>query len=95
MLCTDHFLCHFRELVRAGVNNVDSLCFYIMRQIAGGDVSNRNLWLAESILDIYQENIAWLDKHPVLIAAVIYTYLRLLEDHSAPSLANFMQKEVS
>ena len=65
-----------------------------MRQIAGGDVSNRNLWLAESMLDTYSENRSWLEKYPILIASVIYTYLRILEDHTAPTLSSLKQKEV-
>lgn len=88
------FWCGFRELVRAGVNSVDILCWNLMRQIAGGDVSNRNLWLAESMLDIYSENRSWLEKYPVLIASVIYTYLRILEDHTSATLSSLKQKEV-
>ena len=83
-----------RELVRAGVNSVDLLCWNLMRQIAGGDVSNRNLWLAEMMLDIYSENRSWLEKYPILIASVIYTYLRILEDHTAPTLSSLKLKEV-
>ncbi|CAG7819602.1 unnamed protein product, partial [Allacma fusca] len=84
-----------RELVRAGINSVDLLCWNLMRQIAGGDVSNRNLWLAESMLDIYSENRSWLEKYPILIASVIYTYLRILEDHTSPNLGSLKQKEVN
>jgi len=66
-----------------------------MRQIAGGDTSGRNLWLVEGMLDIYMEHrFTWLDKYPLLIAGVIYTYLRVLEDHTSPTLASLRQKEV-
>ncbi len=84
-----------REMVKGGVNGADMLCWNLMRQIAGGDISGRNLWLVEGMLDIYLEHrTSWLDKHPVLIAAVIYTYLRILEDHTSPTLASLRQKEV-
>lgn len=83
-----------RELVRAGANNMDVMCWNLMRQIAGGDISNRNLWLAENMLELYVENRTWLDKLPILIASVIFTFLRILEDHFVPQLASLRQKEV-
>lgn len=84
----------YRELVRASATNMDILCWNLMRQIAGGDISNRNLWLAENMLELYVENRPWLDKLPVLTASVIFTFLRILEDHSVPHLASLRQKEV-
>lgn len=65
-----------------------------MRQVAGGDVSNRNLWLAENVLELCVEHRSWLDKMPVLVASAIFTFLRILEDHFAPNLASLRQKEV-
>jgi integrator complex subunit 3 len=35
-----------------------------------------------------------LDKFPVLIASVVYAYLRLIEDHAVPSLTQLRHKEV-
>ena len=71
------------------------LCWNLMRQIAGGDTSARNLWLIDYMLDIYIEyRYTWLSKYPVLIAAVIYTYLRVLEDHMGAQLVGLRQKEV-
>jgi len=84
-----------REMVKGGALGADMLCWNLMRQIAGGDMSQRNLWLIEYMLDIYMEyRLNWLNKYPFLIAAVIYTYLRVLEDHMGPSLAQLRQKEV-
>lgn len=37
----------------------------------------------------------WLDKFPVIVASVTYTYLRILEDHHGPQFANLRQKEVN
>lgn len=84
----------FREFVRAGITGADALCWNLVRQVAGGDVSNRNLWLAENLLEMFVENRVWLDKHPVLVGSVIFTYLRIIEDHFPPNLANLRQKEV-
>lgn len=41
-----------KELMRANVNGTDNLIWNLMRQIAGGDVSPKNLWLAESLLEL-------------------------------------------
>ena len=82
-------------MVKVSANGAEALCWNIMRQIAGGDISGRNLWLSETMLDIYSDNSGWLDKYPVLIAAVIYTYLRLIEDHTPAHLSSLRQKEVT
>ncbi|KAK8749550.1 hypothetical protein OTU49_015426 [Cherax quadricarinatus] len=83
-----------RELVKTGINNVEGVVWCLLRQIAGGDVSQKNIWLAESLVDILRENRPWLDKFPVIVASVTYTYLRILEDHHAPQFASLRQKEV-
>uniref|UniRef100_A0A8C6U5H8 Integrator complex subunit 3 n=1 Tax=Neogobius melanostomus TaxID=47308 RepID=A0A8C6U5H8_9GOBI len=72
-----------RELVKTG-----SVC------VSGGDVSSKNLWLAESILDILLEQKEWVLKSGMLIAMAVYTYLRLIVDHGAPNLLPLRQKEV-
>ncbi|KAJ3641544.1 hypothetical protein Zmor_028047 [Zophobas morio] len=84
-----------REMIKNAVNNVENLCWNLMRHAAGGDVSAKNITLIESLLDVLTEYRSWLDKFPLLIASVVYTYLRLIEDHNAPYLANLRQKEVT
>lgn len=41
-----------KELVRANVTGTDMLIWNLMRQIAGGDVAARNLWLADSVMEL-------------------------------------------
>lgn len=84
-----------KEMIRNQVTAIDGVCWILMRQIAGGDVSQRNLWLADSLMDIFAENRAWLEKYPFLLASVVYTFLRIIEDHSHPNLAALREKEVS
>lgn len=84
-----------REMIRNAVTNVDNLCWNLMRHAAGGDTSPKNITLIESLLDVFIEYRSWLDKFPFLIASVVYTYLRLIEDHNGPYLANLRQKEVT
>lgn len=75
--------------------SVDTLCLSLLRHAAGGDTSPRNLFLVDALLEIFQDNRPWLDKFPILIASIVYTYLRLIEDHSAAHLATLRQKEVT
>lgn len=84
-----------REMIKNNVSNVDNLCWNLMRHAAGGDVSPKNLSLVESLLDVFIEYRSWLEKYPILIASVVYTYLRLIEDHISPYLAPLRQKEVN
>ena len=46
----------FNEFVRNNVTGTDGLCWNLLRQVAGGDVSTRNLWLAERIVDVLSDN---------------------------------------
>jgi integrator complex subunit 3 len=103
-----------REMIRNAVSGVDALCYNMLRNVAGGDVSVRNIALAEALLDIFTEyrfvgwlclieesrvykcfSRGWLDKFPILVATVVYTYLRLIEDHISPHLCILRQKEVT
>lgn len=83
-----------RELVKTGVMGADGVVMTLLKQIAGGDVSSKNLWLAESALDILLEQKEWVLKSGMLIAMAVYTYLRLIVDHGAPNLLSLRQKEV-
>ena len=44
-----------KELVRANVTGTDTLIWNLMRQIAGGDVTAKNLWLADSLVELLTE----------------------------------------
>ncbi|XP_071498846.1 integrator complex subunit 3-like [Diadema antillarum] len=83
-----------RELVKNSVVNADQVISSLIRQIAGGDISPKNVWLAESMLDLFTENRTWLDKHPTLLAMVLYTYLRIIEDHSSKMWTHLREREV-
>ncbi len=70
-----------REMIKSSVANMENICWNLMRQIAGGDVSRPNLWLANGLLDIFVDHRSWLERFPFLLASVVYTYLRIIEDH--------------
>lgn len=85
------------EMIKTNVAGVDSVLFNLFRQIPGGDINNKfgqAVWLAENLLKLLQEHRGWLDKNPVLVATIVYTYLRLIVDHFSPQLRDLRQKEV-
>ena len=84
-----------KELIRNHVATIDGVIWTLMRQVAGGDVSHKNLGLADSLMDVFSEHRAWLEKYPFLYASVVYTYLRIIEDHAHPNLAALREKEVA
>lgn len=94
--CRQQILWVVKEMIKNSVVNCDLLCFNLLRQIAGGDISQKNIWLAESLLDLFIENRLWLEKIPDLVATIVYTYLRLILDHGgqiAP-IMTLRQREV-
>ncbi|KAM3917911.1 LOW QUALITY PROTEIN: integrator complex subunit 3 [Leptodactylus fuscus] len=93
--CRTQLVWLVRELVKSGVLGADGVCMTFMKQIAGGDISAKNIWLAESVLDILMEQREWVMKSSILIAMSVYTYLRLIVDHhGTPQLLVLRQKEV-
>ncbi|WAR00982.1 INT3-like protein [Mya arenaria] len=82
-----------RELVKNSVLGADGAINTLLRQIAGGDITPKNVWLAESVLDILAEYRSWLDKFPGLVPTVIYTFLRVIVDHTGQIFHNLRQRE--
>ncbi|XP_025770983.1 integrator complex subunit 3 [Puma concolor] len=93
--CRTQLVWLVRELVKSAVLGADGVCMTFMKQIAGGDVTAKNIWLAESVLDILTEQREWVLKSSILIAMAVYTYLRLIVDHHGTAqLQALRQKEV-
>lgn len=82
-----------REIVKNSVNGADTVLNGLMRQIAGGDITPKNVWLAESVLDILSEYRSWSDKYPGLIPMTVYTYLRVIVDHTGQLFHTLRQRE--
>ena len=83
------------QFVQANISGVDAVCHSLLKQAAGGDLSNTNIWLVESLLNMFSINRQWLEKFSWLMAAAVFSYLRLIEDHSAGAYKNLRQKEVN
>ena len=45
-----------RQLISGSINGTDTVCNALLRQIAGGDVSAKNIWLTESLLAVFMDN---------------------------------------
>ena len=84
-----------KELITNRVLKADHVCHFLLRQIAGGDVSVRNISLTEIMLKILSDNMTWLDMNPKFIPMVVYTFLRVIMDHHPPPLLNLRQREVT
>lgn len=105
-------------MVRNNIAGVDNLCWNLMRNAAGGDISSANIALIEYLLDLYIDHRyilflllaillllfsilhffivncrKWLERFPWLIASVIYSFLRFIEDHN--SLIPLRNREVT
>ena len=66
-----------------------------MKNIIGGDVSSKNIWLAERLLEICQENeIAIFENDNLLLGHFIFTYLRLICDHRGTKYENLRKNEI-
>jgi integrator complex subunit 3 len=67
-------------------------------QVASGDLSTGNVWLATQLLDVMLSYEQWLYEKPHLFTMALYTYLRLLADHTigkSPILNDLKQKEIA
>eukprot|EP00112_Aurelia_sp_Birch-Aquarium-sp1_P003496 Seg1390.9 transcript_id=Seg1390.9/GoldUCD/mRNA.D3Y31 product="Integrator complex subunit 3" protein_id=Seg1390.9/GoldUCD/D3Y31 len=82
------------EMMKNSVIGVENVALALLKQIAGGDVSPGNIWLAENTLKMLQANRVWIDKNSSVLATSVYTYLRLIEDHDGQSFKALRQSEV-
>ena len=48
---------------------------YLIEQIGGGNLSPKNVWLAESLLSIFVDHKAWLFALPVLVQVTYWDYI--------------------
>lgn len=83
------------ELVKTNVMGCEGHIHSLLKQIVGGDTSQKNTWLAGSVLDILIANKQWLDKSTFLMQMAVFTYLRILQDHHHNEFTHLRQKEVT
>lgn len=82
------------QLVKGGVASAENTCSSLIRQTAKGDLSPRNVFMAECLIDFLIENRPWLLNSNTFIGpTAIYNVTRLIIDHCAPSYDALRQKE--
>jgi integrator complex subunit 3 len=87
-----------RQLISYNAADIDNLCTALLRQIAGGDLSSGNVWLASQLLDVMVSFEQWVYERPQVFTMALYTYLRLLADHlmgKSAALNELKQKEIA
>lgn len=75
--------------------SINTYTDFSFHQVAGGDLSTGNIWLATQLLEVLQSYEQWLFEKPHLFTMALYTYLRLLPDHTmGKNLNDLKQKEI-
>ena len=69
-----------KQMVVAGTTGVEKVVWQLLRRTGGGGL--RAAWLTEQLLSIVEEHFGWLVRQHQLVAALAFTLLRLVEDHS-------------
>jgi integrator complex subunit 3 len=87
------FMWLIRELTKARFINIEKVLYNMLRNIQGGNLSDKNLMLCDGLLGIFQDNIDWLYANVELLQLALYTYLRVLADHHHQSMVQLRQRE--
>ena len=83
------------QFVVSNIGGADAICHALLKQAAGGDLHATNIWLVESLLNLFMQNRSWLEKFPQLLSVVLYSFLRLIVDHTAGAYKTLRQKEIT
>lgn len=83
------------QLMKAGCAVAENTCSNLIRQTAGGDLSQRNLLMVENLLNLLVNNRAWLVTSTTFMGpTVIYNFMRLIGDHTGAHYSALRQREV-
>ncbi|KAJ4825519.1 hypothetical protein Tsubulata_022184 [Turnera subulata] len=78
----DQLIWAVKEMVDVVGVGFDGLLVCLLRQIAGGDFSDGNLWLCfEMVTVLFGKWDCLLEKQPLVLTSALYVFLRLLADH--------------
>lgn len=85
------------EKLASAVTNTgsDVLFMALTRQVLPGDVSPRNLFLHERLLDVLLAHREFSYSIPFMLATAVYFYLRAIQDHVHPQFESLRAKEIS
>ncbi|OTF70924.1 DUF2356 domain containing protein, partial [Euroglyphus maynei] len=74
-----------KELLKSSMQNIETIFYNLMRLIIPSDTTQRNLILAENILNILIEHRLNYNNNIALLQYAIFRFLRLIADLSQPS----------
>ena len=70
------------EMIDVSAIGFQGLLVALLRQIVGGDFSDKNLWLCSELVRVFLAK--WdclLEEEPLVLTSALYAFLRLLADH--------------
>lgn len=83
-----------RQLIKANVAATDNTCSNLIRQTAKGDLSPRNLFMAENLIELLCDTRSWLINTNTFIGpTVIFNMMRLIMDHYGPAAQKALRKK--
>jgi len=91
----EQVLWFMEELIIADSPFADQLLYSVVRQIQGGRVTKISVKLSNNLMDLVEKHRRWFLSHEVLAASVIYTLLRLIENHTHKELQKVKEREIS
>eukprot|EP00727_Mastigamoeba_balamuthi_P007508 m51a1_g3378 hypothetical protein (993) ;mRNA; f:478094-481850 len=83
------------ELARRAAPEADLLCMHLMRCVVGGSLDPRNLWLADTLLNVLTSNIEWVHRNATLTSHAFFLYARLIPDHMRSNLERLRSPEIA
>ena len=86
------FLWIIDNLVKNSFPRIESILWNLLRNIRQGDLSEINRLIMEHTMEIIKKHEDWLYNHPDLVRAVVFTYLRILEDYGSYQLKDLKSK---
>jgi integrator complex subunit 3 len=67
----------------------------LLRQIGGGDISQRNMWLINASLQLLEDHKNWVISTPMITPIACTTFLRLITDHTRQVFDDIREKEIN
>jgi len=93
--CRSQLLWLIGKFVSLNVPDLDTLVVLQIRQVAGGDISNKNMALVQGVLTLMENHKKWLYSNQLLIPVTVYTFIRLITDHSRQIFDTIRSREVA
>jgi integrator complex subunit 3 len=81
-------------MIDLDVRETDALFNALLRQIVTGDLTPKNIWLINQMLDMWANHQSWVLTQPTLLPQLLYTILSVMVDHFKPGFEALKDREV-